>query len=811
MVSANFDIDSLKVLTTDSFLPTEVGPSARPKKTPRDLPAQFRVVTPHNVEAPPKGRRSRMAQPEYDLNEIAKAIDTDGLLSRAISAHVTCILKDGWDLIGRNSTTKAYVQSRLDEISFMSQQPFQQIVQEAAENLVTYHNFFLYMVRANHRYQSSGRDIVYHGKRKRPIAALHHVDPTSIYPFIGDTVDIRSWHQFIDGRHFPGRAILFEHQTKGAKKYMPEDIIHGYMRRRTGFIFGTPFVVPVLDDIRALRRLEEIAELIAHRHAFPLIHLQVGTERIPVQELPNGETEVDVIDRQYRQVPLEGALVTSERVKLIPIPLDPMELDNLLEHYKNRAIMGLGVSDVDVGMGGETNRGSAVVMSKSLMDRCREYQKQLMMFFTWYLFDVLLMEGGFELTPENRVFMVFPEVDIDRRMALDNHARELYASHLMTETEARTSMGRDPITDEQRSDMFFERVQKPLAIIQAVDEPFTKDAKAVANKNRPENQNGQKTSKGTPKNTRIRGADMHALTDNLRTALFGYITKRFNDGEALEPQAMRALFTDEAEKIQDRLLVGAIPKIQTGFEHYVTDSQTPTVFHVGDPLRRQFQRRCIEPALQRFVGGEDSDSERLISDLCQRTEDHMVRVAAFFRSWETSWDVMLDRLDRVATRFGYMQAAWIDDSHQVVWNVSEPCARCADMVSKPVTPRTVNYHGLGDRDCDLTFRLVDRQRLPARVPLLVKSFAAQGDDGATLELSVPSREDYLDMDQPNRFLKIILDSQDAAVLPEEVAGGWQYSGSGKVQLPKFESGVAELWSDDRVVGRVRFEAMKEGV
>ena len=156
-----------------------------------------------------------------------------------------------------------------------------------------------------------------------------------------------------------------------------------------------------------------------------------------------------------------------------------------------------------------------------------------------------------------------------------------------------------------------------------------------------------------------------------------------------------------------------------------------------------------------------------------------------------------------------MQAAWIDDSHQVVWDVQDPCARCVDLSDKPVTPRHVNYHGLGDRDCTLGFKLVDLQRLPTRVALRVKAMTAQDDQGR-LELSVPGREDYLDLSQPNRFLKILLDSQESAVLPEDAAGGWEYSGSGIVTLPKFESGVAELWSDDRVVARVRFEAMNGG-
>jgi hypothetical protein len=53
----------------------------------------------------------------------------------------------------------------------------------------------------------------------------------------------------------------------------------------------------------------------------------------------------------------------------------------------------------------------------------------------------------------------------------------------MTETEARKELGEEPLLDTQRDDMFFERVEKPRLIIQALDEPFTPEAKAALEAN----------------------------------------------------------------------------------------------------------------------------------------------------------------------------------------------------------------------------------------------------------------------------------------------------------------------------------------
>jgi hypothetical protein len=796
-------------------LPTQIGPGADPRKLPTSLQAQFRIVTHHTLDPPPFGRRSRIIQPEYDLAEIGKATDTDGLLRRAFDAHVTCIMKDGFNLVGRNERAKDYIQRRLDEISYMSQMSFAQILRQASQDLVEFHNFFIYYVRNPSR--SSGDSITYHGKPKEPIAALHPIDVTTMFPVMGDTVEIRSWMQFMDGRHVTGRQILMmpDKELKGSRRFPVEDVLHGWHRRRSGFIFGTPSAIPVLDDIRALRRLEEIAELIVHKHAFPLVHLQVGTETMPARILGNGVSEVDLIRGQYEAIPLEGAIVTSERVSIEAIKVEAQELDGLLAHYERRAITGLGVSDMDLGRGATANRGTAVVLSRSLMDRCREYQRTLSEFFSGpgRLFDILLMEGGFPLTAENRVFLMFPEVDLDRRMAIQNHAMALYQGHVVSETEARLMMGRDPIQNDQRGDMFFERIEKPRAIIQAVDEPFTAEAKnatkaATTSKNQPTNQNGTKPSKGSPVNVRVRGANR--LTDPLRQEFGDYVTECMRGERQISDDELRNLASEHGGAIEERLLKYLVPFLKQGFEMYQRDSASPTTFFVGEPLRTKFARRCIQDSIGGLLA-EDGEIGELITRLRTATTDHMLEIASFFTFWEGRWDRYIARLEIVAQRFGYAQAAWIDDAHEVGWALSEtPCSRCQELQDQRITPRNMNFHTLLGRDCVMGLQIADSNRLPGRVDLRVESFVS--DNGAHwLQLRVPERDDFLDLETPGRFVRIFLDSQESAVLPEEATGGWDYEGSGLCQIPKFESGIAELWSDGRVVGRARFEAATNGV
>jgi hypothetical protein len=98
---------------------------------------------------------------------------------------------------------------------------------------------------------------------------------------------------------------------------------------------------------------------------------------------------------------------------------------------------------------------------------------------------------------------------------LENHSVFKYEHDTITESEVRELLGKDPITPEQRDDMYFEHVTKPRAIIMAVDEPYTAEAKAggavakvskeekkkkdTNNREQPTNQHGTKTAKTSTK------------------------------------------------------------------------------------------------------------------------------------------------------------------------------------------------------------------------------------------------------------------------------------------------------------------------
>jgi hypothetical protein len=777
--------------------PDLTGPGTTPAFAPSDKPAQFRVLTWSNWEPPPAGRRGRIIQPEYDFGEIAKATDTDGILRNAFDRQLIAIMKERWWVGGKNPRTVAYIQTRLHEISRMSPWgPFDLVLRQCAQDLVEYGNFFLHLHRDTKA--SSGEPVQIRGKRKDPIAAIHPMDVSTMYPKMGDTLEVRAWHQLLDGRHVAGRQLFSDPSNdRNSKRYSTEDIIHGFSRRRSGFIFGTPPATPVLDDIRALRRLEEIAELIAHKHAFPLIHIAVGSEKKPAKILADGKSELDIIRSEYEKMPLEGAFITSERVVVKGITADSMDLTSLLKHYQDRAVTGLGLSDVDMGRGGTSNRGTALVLSRSMMDRARDFQQLLCVFITWQLFDILLAEGGFDPTPENRVWLRFPEVDIERLMEVNNHAMALYQGHSISETEMRAMMGRDPMSDEDRKDMFFEHVAKPMAIIKAVDEPFSSaSTNLTKSKNQPTNQSGTKLARTTPKNDKV-SSRLEDLQDRCQT----YVRQKLENGEPIGTTPIREFFQNMQQDALGCLAEDFVDRIKDGFERYNNDSRSGRTFVVGETLRKRFTKHALVDPLDRLVGDE---CERLVEQLRTATDDrYFLRISAFFDNWALAWDRFLTRLHNVAERFGYAQAAWLDDAHEVVWQFDgEPCRRCRDLQDDPLTPMLANYYTLGDRCCEAELKIADSDRLPSRIRLDVSKVVPTG-QGFQVFLDADHPES-LDLTGTSRFVRILLDTGEQVLLPDEAVGGWGYDGSGMIRVPKNDSGVVELWDQGRIVARTRF-------
>ncbi|MHA1874011.1 MAG: hypothetical protein ACTSVB_07845 [Candidatus Heimdallarchaeaceae archaeon] len=414
-------------------------------------------------------RNYDLVQPEFSFDIIDNALNVEGYLRRSRDRFVELIWKNGYDIIGKNPRVVSYVQRRFKEIAKVTEKPTQVLFEEISEGLVLYYNAFVYKQRSLK--SSSGRPRRYFNKILKPVAGYFILEPSRISAVVNKD---------------NGKLLGWEYEdTEGIIN--KEDVIHFYMGRPAGKIYGEPPVLAVLDDIRALRRMEENVELLVFQYAIPLYQYKIGTDEHPCTD----ETEISAAASNVQSMMAQGMLVTPHRhdIKAIGVAREALNVKEYLEYFKERILTTLGQSTISLGESGSASRATATILIKAVLDAARRFQKTLKTFIDFFIIEELLEEGGFNIFDENnKVEIIFPEIDLDDKVRREFHALALYQGNLLEETEARKEIGRGPI--KNRKETYFELITKPKAIIQARDEQLT--PQAVSNKEAPQNQYGTK-------------------------------------------------------------------------------------------------------------------------------------------------------------------------------------------------------------------------------------------------------------------------------------------------------------------------------
>jgi hypothetical protein len=465
-------------------------------------------------------RKSQFIAPVYDLAEIARAADVEPYITSSIKKHRTHVLKEGFELVGEDQKTVDYVKNRLYEISMVSGIPTISWVREFITNVVTYHNGYLVLRRDQDR--SSGKPIRMYGKNIDPIAAVFVMDPITV------EVEVDSY-----GTPIKWRQALYNNDKadRTEKRFDVEDVIHVAVDRKSGFTFGTPYLIGVLDDIRALRKLEELSLVLAEREAFPLYHYKVGTPEKPAMIYEDGSNEVDSVMSQLAAMPSQGYVITSERhdVHLISRENSALDVKPLLEYFEARVLAGLSLSPLDIGRGDTANKGTATTVSQNLEDSAKDYQILIGAHLTQSLIIPLLLEGGFDVTLDNMVYFNFPLISKEEERAQENQGLQLLLGNAITVSEFRRDyLGKPEMAEGEQSDTIMAKqlenqikLAKVTAKVKMGSAPTTSPSKPVesqaANKAKPANQYGSKIKSRFNKNDLLKLVESHL--DNLKKSL----------------------------------------------------------------------------------------------------------------------------------------------------------------------------------------------------------------------------------------------------------------------------------------------------
>lgn len=282
----------------------------------------------------------------YDFREFMRAEDVDGYIATTFRLTVEQCLKSGFEFVGPNTELVDTIELGIKQILHNSGSHLDEFIENIVTGATKFSNAMCVFVRKPPTAGSPFKTYQHRGKTLQPIAGMFYVEPQHMRPF-------RQFGQLI--------YWVYYNLDTGAVRTNFDlwNVFHTKWNRKGDHMFGTPWVLPALDDVRMLRRLEEFAQMLISKHLFPLYQYKIGTEKQPAMILENGTSEVISVQSQVGELPTQGCIFTSHRHEVIAINQNAsiMDIKDYIQHFDRRAKSSCGLSDIDLGVGDTANRG----------------------------------------------------------------------------------------------------------------------------------------------------------------------------------------------------------------------------------------------------------------------------------------------------------------------------------------------------------------------------------------------------------------------------------------------------------------------
>jgi len=486
---------------------------------------------------------------EYDLHTIANARQLDGIINRAISVFKEQILKNGFEYVSKNDKAQQHIRRRLREIELFTNIKHTEIMASIADQLVTYGNAYIIKVR---------KDISNYGKRYKlfnkvvkPIVGIFVAEATTMSIGIDPEEQVRKYKQSIHGID---------------RYFNIEDVIHYTYNKLPGTLTGVSSINQVLDDVRALRKLEEEIEILGFQYAIPLYLYKVGTDSHPA-----APGEVETVSNVVNNAPTYGLMVVphTHDMKAVTSEGDSVDVMKFVQHFKSRIYAGLGVSPIAMSEVSTSNRNTSEIADIQMQTTTKSYQQIISNKNEQELIDEIIRDGGMDPLDINSELR-FGEIDLEAQIKKENHILEKYQGNLISFEEARLESDRELVVDEKN--MYLNKVQIPLLEAEA-------KAKASANPNQASSSSTSKAQK-TLKASQNRVSNKNRPTNQHGKSLGRPKIKKdgFEDVAAYSTKIGKLLFTDGGNSSalnRDKYLIRLLPKIKdeiTNFTQYTINS-----------------------------------------------------------------------------------------------------------------------------------------------------------------------------------------------------------------------------------------------
>lgn len=375
--------------------------------------------------------REDFSYPEYDLEEIKQAAESDSYIKQALSKYTYLIYKAGYTIKSENEAASEYIKTRFRIMSFATEKPMDILLQEISDDLMKFSNAFLVKSRVDNIMKSVKVSPVFGNK---PVGGYYRVDPSLITIKRNDSGQVIGYKQTVNGKE---------------KTFNKQDVIHFYMDKDPNNAFGTPRISAALEDVKLLRRIEGNVISLIYRFSIPIYHWIVG---LPQTGMQATDPEIEDLKTEIESMALDGSIVTNERTQIKTVGAEGSALDasNYLKYFEQRVFTALGVSESQMGRGG--SKKDADSMEAQAHDVVKHVQRTMSIFIENYIINELLLEGGFDpiMNEDDIVHYVFNEISLETKVKLENHEILKFQSNVTSLEETRRSLGRKEEVDEER-------------------------------------------------------------------------------------------------------------------------------------------------------------------------------------------------------------------------------------------------------------------------------------------------------------------------------------------------------------------------
>jgi hypothetical protein len=607
-------------------------------------------------------------EPDFDLEEITKAYNTDSYIRQAIDKYVDLIFKSGWDVTGKNQKAVDYVNLRLMAIAEATQMNTRHFLIELAEDLVKYSNVFLVKARASGSY-TFPPGITVSTTDTKPVAGYFILPPSTMKIAREENGTIANYQQEVSG--------------KTPIEFKPEDIIHIAWKKERGQAFGVSFITPVLEDVLILRQIEEDVIRLIYRNLFPLYTYTVGIDK-PGYEAT--DEEIEVVRDTIREMPTDGGVVLPERHKIEVVGSQgkALEVNEYLQYFRSRVFSGLGVSDSLMGIGSTVNRATAESMSGEMRDRIKAFQRVIEDALNFSIFNELLREGGFDplLKPEDKVFFTFREIDLDSRTKMEQSVSQLWLNDLITFEEARQMVGYEPVVDEARLHSRFvtgfnAEQQAQLSAQHTTNEPASSNKttkKQAAMKESLEVLNPRLNAVISENTQKLRYHWELTRLDVVELVKAYYLTKKrdFLSYEHKEVANIINLTIDSIANLSEQYIRSSFIYGVDSARNQIGSSQVPNLKYNG------YTKEVNDIYMKRIRALLEEDLGYLIKVIMRNAsyEDVIAKITGAFASLEFRLNFIADYELKKAYYYGFIRCAEWFGYQEVSVDTTEDCAKC---------------------------------------------------------------------------------------------------------------------------------------